>query len=78
MHDQIATLDYASSLQEYHISEGEYLSQHHDVHIICTGAVVFNKDGKLLLVQRAKGEMAFPNTWVSSSPVPALVVLLRW
>lgn len=58
------SFDYSSSLQEYAISEGEYLRQHDDVHIICTGAVVFNEKGKLLLVQRAKEEKAFPNVWV--------------
>lgn len=56
---------YPSSLQEYAISESAYLSQHHDVHILCTGAVVFNSEGKLLLVQRAKDEKAFPDAWVS-------------
>lgn len=65
MHNSIPPFGYAHSLQEYAVSESEYLSQHHDVHIICTGAVVFNKAGQLLLVQRAKDEMAFPNAWVS-------------
>jgi len=56
--------DFSSSLQEYAIPEKDYLDRHDDVHIICTGAVVFNKEGKLLLVQRAKEEKAFPNVWV--------------
>lgn len=47
--------------------EKDYLDRHDDVHIICTGAVVFNKEGKLLLVQRAKEEKAFPNVWVGWS-----------
>lgn len=57
--------DFLPSLQEYAIPEKDYLDQHHDVHIICTGAVVFNGEGKLLLVQRAKDEKAFPDAWVS-------------
>lgn len=56
--------DFPSSLQEYAIPEKDYLNRHDDVHIICTGAVVFNNEGKLLLVQRAKEEKAFPNVWV--------------
>lgn len=63
------SFDLPSSLQEYAIREKDYLDRHDDVHIICTGAVVFNKEGKLLLVQRAKEEPAFPNFWVlRSSP----------
>lgn len=58
-------LDYPASLQEYAIPESVYLSQHHDVHILCTGAVVFDSEKKLLLVQRAKDEKAYPDAWVS-------------
>jgi isopentenyldiphosphate isomerase len=61
--------DFPSSLQEYATPEKGYLDQHDHVHIICTGAVVFNKEGKLLLVQRAKNEKAFPNLWVDWSPL---------
>lgn len=61
------SFDIPSSLQEYAISEKEYIDQHEGVHIICTGAVVFNKEGKLLLVQRAKDEKAFPDAWVNWS-----------
>lgn len=60
----LSPFDYATSLEQYAIPEGEYLGQHQDVDIICTGAIVFNKEGKLLLVQRAKEEKAFPNVWV--------------
>lgn len=60
-----SSFEYPTSLQEYAIPEGDYLNQHHEVHEICTGAVVFNDEGKLLLVQRAKEEKAFPNAWVS-------------
>ncbi|XPT00296.1 hypothetical protein M3J09_009452 [Ascochyta lentis] len=55
--------DYPTSLQPYAVTEGEYLSEHQDVHIICTGAAVFNREGRLLLVQRAKDEKAFPDAW---------------
>ncbi|KAJ4987893.1 hypothetical protein SVAN01_06623 [Stagonosporopsis vannaccii] len=57
------SFDYPSSLQEYAIPESAYLSQHHDVHILCTGAIVFNSRGKMLLVQRAKDEKAYPDAW---------------
>ncbi|KZM27812.1 uncharacterized protein EKO05_0010998 [Ascochyta rabiei] len=63
MSASIRPFDYAASLQKHAIPEGEYLSQHQDVHIICTGAVVFNDEGKILLVQRAKDEKAFPDAW---------------
>ena len=66
MASSLPPFDYPSSLQEYAIPEGDYLLKHQDVHIICTGAVVFNREGKLLLVQRAKEEKAFPNLWVSA------------
>jgi hypothetical protein len=65
MSTSMPSFDFSSSLQEYAIPEEDYLDRHNDVHIICTGAVVFNKDGKLLLVQRAKEEKAFPNVWVN-------------
>ena len=65
MNASILPFDYSTPLQEYAIPESNYLSQHLDVHIICTGAVVFNNEGKLLLVQRAKEEKAFPDVWVS-------------
>ena len=65
METSIPPFNYSSSLQEFAIPEGEYLSQHQDIHMIGTGAIVFNKEGKLLLVQRAKEEKAFPNAWVS-------------
>ncbi|KAF2995090.1 hypothetical protein E8E13_003361 [Curvularia kusanoi] len=58
-----ATLDYDTSLREYAVSKSNFLRQHQGIHNICTGAVVFNKDSKLLLVQRAKEELAFANLW---------------
>jgi isopentenyldiphosphate isomerase len=60
-----ASLDYSSFLQEYAVSEQEYLHQHPEHDLLVTGAVVFNKEGKLLLVQRAADEKAFPDLWVS-------------
>jgi isopentenyldiphosphate isomerase len=62
--------DYDPSLQEYAVSRDNFLSQHGDIHMICTGAVVFNNASKLLLVQRAKEELAFANAWVSSHSRP--------
>ncbi|EOA84028.1 uncharacterized protein SETTUDRAFT_164342 [Exserohilum turcica Et28A] len=56
-------LDYAADLQEFAVSEAEYLGQHAEYHVLVTGAAVFNKEGKLLLVQRAADETAFPNYW---------------
>lgn len=67
-----ASLVYESSLQEYAVSKSDFLSQHQGIDNICTGAVVFNKDSKLLLVQRAKEELAFANLWVSWHPRPLL------
>ena len=58
-------LDYPPDLQEYAVSEAEYLRKHHQYDVLVSGAIVFNKDGKLLLVQRAADEKAFPNYWVS-------------
>ncbi|KAL6711026.1 hypothetical protein ACN47E_006901 [Coniothyrium glycines] len=56
-------IEYPSALQEYAVSAAEYLRLHPEYHVLCTGIVVFNKDGKLLLVQRAADEKAFPNFW---------------
>ena len=58
-------LEYSADLQEFALSEAEYLRQHPEYSVLATGAVVFNKDGKLLLVQRAADERAFPDCWVS-------------
>jgi hypothetical protein len=63
-------LSYSSSLQEYAVSEQEYLRQHPEYDLLVTGAVVFNKEGKVLLVQRAADEKAFPNLWVSPNVKP--------
>jgi hypothetical protein len=62
----VSPLDYPPSLQEYAVSEQDYNRQHPEHDLLVTGAVVFNKEGKLLLVQRAADEKAFPNLWVSS------------
>jgi isopentenyldiphosphate isomerase len=62
-----SAFDYPPVLQEYAVPEKEYLRQHPECNVLCTGIVVFNKDGKLLLVQRAADEKAFPNMWVSNT-----------
>ncbi|PVI04447.1 hypothetical protein DM02DRAFT_556302 [Periconia macrospinosa] len=51
------------SVHEYQVSEKEYLRQHPEHHFVCTGVTVFNTENKLLLVQRAKTERAFPEFW---------------
>jgi isopentenyldiphosphate isomerase len=63
-----APFEYPASLQEYMVSEAEYFKQHPEYQALVTGIVVFNHEGKLLLVQRAKDELAFPNLWVRASP----------
>lgn len=61
------SLNYPSSLQEYAVSEQEFLRLHPEYQVLCTGIVVFNSEGKLLLVQRAVDEKAYPNFWVSDN-----------
>ncbi|KAH9868896.1 hypothetical protein J1614_007971 [Plenodomus biglobosus] len=56
-------LRFGSDLQDYAISDKEFLAQHPEFDILCTGVAIFNSDGKLLLVQRAKNEHAFPDAW---------------
>ncbi|KAF2125042.1 hypothetical protein P153DRAFT_370362 [Dothidotthia symphoricarpi CBS 119687] len=57
------SFDYDPSLQEYAVHEKEFLRQHPRYSVLCTGIVVFHENGKLLLVQRAADEKAFPNAW---------------
>lgn len=57
--------EYPPSLEEYAVNAAEYLRLHPEYQVLCSGVVVFNGDGKLLLVQRAADEKAFPNMWVS-------------
>jgi isopentenyldiphosphate isomerase len=64
MSNSTMSFTYPPTLQEYAMTEREYLEQHPELSYVCTGAVVFN-EGKMLLVQRAKEESAFPNLWVS-------------
>jgi isopentenyldiphosphate isomerase len=59
------SLYYPDSLQEYAVSEEAYLRQHPEYDCLVTGSIVFNREGKLLLVQRATEERAFPDFWVS-------------
>jgi 8-oxo-dGTP pyrophosphatase MutT (NUDIX family) len=61
----VPRFEYPASLQEYMVSEKDYLKQHPEYHALCTGIAVFNQEGKLLLVQRSASEKAFPNAWVS-------------
>ncbi|KAF1843554.1 uncharacterized protein K460DRAFT_288387 [Cucurbitaria berberidis CBS 394.84] len=63
MSDPTHSLDYPSSLQEYVVPGQDFLRHHPEYDILCTGIIVFNAEGKLLLVQRAANEMAFPNFW---------------
>lgn len=58
------TLEYSQSLEKYALTEEEYYKQNPQYQVVCTGAVIFNGEGKMLLVQRAKEEKAFPNLWV--------------
>lgn len=61
-------------LQEYAVPDHEFLRQHPEYDTLCTGVVVFDKEGKMLLVQRAKSEKAFPNAWVRQT---AFTVIAR-
>ncbi|KAF2824525.1 hypothetical protein CC86DRAFT_468621 [Ophiobolus disseminans] len=63
MADTLPHFDYPASLQEFAVNDAEYLRQHPEYNVLCTGVIVFNKEGKLLLVQRAADEKAFPNLW---------------
>jgi isopentenyldiphosphate isomerase len=47
------------------VTESEFLAQNAQYNILCTGAVIFDGKGKMLLVRRAATEKAFPNFWVS-------------
>lgn len=70
-----APFEYPPSLKEYMITEETYLKQNPEYLKVATGAVVFNNEGKILLVQRAKEEKAFPNLWVCSTPTALLTPL---
>ncbi|EFQ85492.1 hypothetical protein PTT_19555 [Pyrenophora teres f. teres 0-1] len=59
----IPSFDYPSSLEAYAIPAEKFLDQHAEYDVLVTGAIVFNQHGKLLLVQRAADERAFPNYW---------------
>jgi 8-oxo-dGTP pyrophosphatase MutT (NUDIX family) len=59
------SLEYPESLREYAVSEAAYLQQHPEYDCLVTGSIVFNTEGKLLLVQRAAEERAYPDFWVS-------------
>ncbi|KAF2180577.1 hypothetical protein K469DRAFT_639535 [Zopfia rhizophila CBS 207.26] len=63
MSDTKLPFECPSSLNEYLIPEKEFYIQNPHYNMLCTGAVVFNSEGKLLLIQRASDEKAFPNCW---------------
>jgi len=58
------SFEYDPAVKEYLVSPADYLEQHSEYTHICTGLVVFNTQGKLLLVKRSATEKAFPNFWV--------------
>lgn len=61
----MAPFNYDPSLEEYNVSGREYLDKHPEFTCVCTGIVVFNEKGEMLLVKRAASEQAFPDFWVS-------------
>ena len=63
----IAPFEYDPSLEEYKLPERKFLQKHPDLTAVCTGIVVFNEKGELLLVKRATSEKAFPDFWVRST-----------
>lgn len=62
----LAPFEYDPSLEKFKVSEREYLQEHPEFTAVCTGIVVFDQHGKMLLVKRAASEQAFPGFWVSS------------
>ena len=67
MAQSVSPFGYPPSLEAYAIPGKDFLRQHPEYNVLVAGAVVFNQQGKILLVQRAADEQAFPNYWVSSS-----------
>ncbi|KAJ4360403.1 uncharacterized protein N0V89_000965 [Didymosphaeria variabile] len=60
---EVSPFDYDPCLQKYKVTEREYLQQNPEFQAVCTGTVVFNEKGELLLVKRASSESAFPDFW---------------
>ena len=56
--------EYPESLQKYMITEREYCEQNPPLTQLCGGALLFDGESKMLLIQRSKTEKAFPNRWV--------------
>ncbi|KAF2261506.1 hypothetical protein CC78DRAFT_499971 [Lojkania enalia] len=50
-------------LQEYMVPDRVFIERNPQHNILAVGAVVFNSEGRMLLVQRAADEKAFPNFW---------------
>jgi hypothetical protein len=76
MADMVSKFEYSAPLHKYAVNATDYLLQYSQYDVLCTGVVVFNRDRKLLLVQRAADEHAFPNMWVSTLGCPLTKVLL--
>ncbi|KAF2734595.1 hypothetical protein EJ04DRAFT_543552 [Polyplosphaeria fusca] len=55
--------EYPSALDKYMVNEEEFLKQNTQHQVLVIGACIFNSEGKLLLIQRAADEHAFPNFW---------------
>lgn len=60
----MASFKYDTSVEIHKVTEREYLEKHPEFTAVCTGIVVFNDKGEMLLVKRAASERAFPDFWV--------------
>lgn len=63
MTDSKPPFEYPASLEEYMVPEQEFLRRNPQISTVTTGIVVFDSEGKILLVQRAVKEKSFPNRW---------------
>ena len=61
-----APFEYPPSLEKYMITEAQFFAQNPAYNKLVSGAAIFDAAGRLLLVQRAKDELAFPHSWVST------------
>jgi isopentenyldiphosphate isomerase len=53
-----------ATLEQYMVNEETYLRDNPHHHVLVIGACIFNSEGRLLLIQRATDEPAFPGCWV--------------